>query len=268
MRKKASFVMAGALTAALLTSGGAAVAAHVDEVDVRKDGDAGWSFNPDPRTATPYEFNRDTFTTGAGSLYVLPIQNDGPNAGDAPNNWDKFIAAKALNVDVADFNSVDYDYYVDTADTTDTEEFYLNVYANLPGSSTYYDCRYNYVPQDGPTGAWRTMTTDEGANSVVPRGGGSAALCGTEPASMPAGSTISFIALNVGDTSAGDQDVAGYFDNVVIDLESGVTAYDFEPSSTTKDDCKKGGFADFGYKNQGECVSDVNKADKPKKDKD
>ena len=79
---------------------------------------------------------------------------------------------------------------------------------------------------------------------------------------MPAGSTVSFIALNVGDTSAGDQDVAGYFDNVVIDLESGVTAYDFEPSATTKDDCKKGGFADYGYKNQGECVSDVSKAKK------
>ena len=33
----------------------------------------------------------------------------------------------------------------------------------------------------------------------------------------------------------------------------------------TKDDCKHGGYADFGYKNQGECVSDVEKSDKADK---
>lgn len=248
--------MAGALAAALLASGGAAVAAHETEVDVYKNGDGGWSFNRDPDNATPYNFSTEEASLGYGSLYVEPL-----SAVDGPR---KFIAELDLNVDVSEFNEIKYDFLVDTEDVTDTEEFYLNVYTNLPGSNTYYDCRYDYVPQDGPTGEWRTMSTDEGANTVARRGGGPVAVCGTKPADLPEGSTVSFIALNVGDTSTNDANVAGYLDNVVIDLESGVTTYDFEPTAT-KDDCKKGGFADYGYKNQGECVSDVSKADKSKK---
>ncbi len=254
MRRKSSMIVAGTIVTALLSAGSAAVAAHVNEVDVFQNGDSGWNLNPDPGNATPYKFSTQEASLGFGSLRVEPLSAD-----DAAR---KFIGILPLSADVADFSAINYDFFVDTANVTDTEEFYLNIYANLPGSSSYYDCRYDYVPADGPTREWRTMSTVQGANAIrAPHG----APCGASPSEMPSGSTVSFLALNVGDTSLNDANVAGYFDKVVVDLGSSVTTYDFEPSPATKDDCKKGGFSDYGYKNQGECVSALNKAAKANK---
>jgi hypothetical protein len=83
--------------------------------------------------------------------------------------------------------------------------------------------------------------------------------CAATLAGMPAGSTIRAIALNVGDTSfSSDENVGGYYDNVVVAGTAGSTTYDFEATPADKDGCKQGGFADFGFDNQGLCVARVN----------
>ena len=96
--------------------------------------------------------------------------------------------------------------------------------------------------------------TDTPANVANKSGG-----CPSTLADMPEGSTVLFIVLNVGDTSANDLDVGGYYDNVVLGKTSGTVIYDFEFSPSVRDECKKGGWASFGFTNQGRCVSWVNR---------
>lgn len=93
----------------------------------------GWLFNRDASTATPYEFNTDAASIGAGSLYVKPI---GANASD------KFIAENFLLTPVADVHAVSYDYKIGSGgDESDKVQFYMNVYANFgeSGATKFYD---------------------------------------------------------------------------------------------------------------------------------
>ena len=62
---------------------------------------------------------------------------------------------------------------------------------------------------------------------------------------------------------ASDLGLDGYLDKVVVNLDSDVATYDFEPALTpvSKDQCKKDGWKTFNsptFKNQGECVSYTN----------
>lgn len=50
-------------------------------------------------------------------------------------------------------------------------------------------------------------------------------------------------------------DVGGQYD---FDLYGNAKAYFLTPNAETKEDCKKGGFADYGFKNQGQCIRFVN----------
>ena len=62
-------------------------------------------------------------------------------------------------------------------------------------------------------------------------------------------------AINLGDQTLNDAGLDGYFDNVVTDLTSGVTIYDFDVS---KEDCMQGGWMTLrtpSFSNQGDCVS-------------
>ncbi len=103
---------------------------------------------------------------------------------------------------------------------------------------------------------------------MTTRTGGSASpfTCPAVPADMDAlspGSNIRVFALNVGDTSVNDLGLDGYLDKVVVNLDSDVTTYDFEPALTpvSKEECKKDGWKIFNapvFKNQGECVSYTN----------
>jgi len=79
--------------------------------------------------------------------------------------------------------------------------------------------------------------------------------CPTTLGGMPAGSTVRAFTLNVGDTSLNDAGVGGYLDNVVVDQSSSNTTYDFEATPASKEDCKKGAFAEYGFSDQGQCVS-------------
>jgi hypothetical protein len=220
----------------------------------------GWLFNRDISTATPYEFNAVTASTGIGSLYVLPI---GSTAAD------KFIGENFINKPVSDITTISYDFKIGTGgDATDKAQFYMNVYANFGVSDDFkfYDCRYNVVPTIGSTSGFTTVTFDPTqAYPVTTRGGASSSpfTCPAVPADMnllSAGSTVRAFALNVGDTSTSDVGLDGYLDNVVVTLGSDMTVYDFEPALTPsdKDECKKNGWMMFNtpfFKNQGDCVS-------------
>jgi hypothetical protein len=218
---------------------------------------AGWLFNRDVTTATPYEFNTDEASIGTGSLYVLPI---------SANASDKFIGENFPGVRIADLNSFSYDFQIGSGGTaTDANDFYLNVYANFGVSddNKFYDCRYNVVPTTGSVGSFTTVTFDPTLSyPVTTRGGASASpfTCPSIPADMntlSAGSNIRAFALNVGDTSASDTGLDGYLDNVVVDTDADTTIYDFEPLppvASSKNDCKNGGYQTYGFKNQGQCI--------------
>lgn len=247
-------MMASAATATVVVTGDTAAGEN----------QPGWLFNRDLSTATPYEFNSDEASIGAGSLYVKPI---GANASD------KFIGENFLMTPVADVNSVSYDYLIGSGGAeADKVHFYMNVYANFGESSPtkFYDCRYNVVPTVGSTGGFTTVTFDPTlAYPVTTRGGAQASpyTCPPVPADMDSlspGSTIRTFALNVGDTSTSDVGLDGYLDKVVVDAAGNVTTYDFEPalSPSNKDECKKNGWKTFNtpaFTNQGQCVSWTNR---------
>lgn len=223
----------------------------------------GWLFNPDPTTATPYEFNEDAASTGSGSLFVSPIQNDEPNTGGTLGRYDKFIALLPTDYASQNFESVDFDFKLGAGvDTAKANQVYLNVYTKVLGStSSYYDCRFDQVATSGSDASFSTVSFDSTvAPTNVAKWSGSTASCPTTLSGLPSGSTVTAVSLNLGDTSLSDQNVSAYFDNAVISSAGDSIAYDFEeflPTASTKDDCKKGGYSAFGFKNQGQCVSSI-----------
>ena len=229
-------------------------ASAVSTIVVSPSNNQGWIFNGDPSTSTPYEFNENHASIGQGSLYVQPIGS---------NPADKFIAAKPLNVAATSLNSVSYDFMIaDNGTAASAQQFYLNVYTKLAGSTAYYNCRFDYVPTLGSTTNFTTVTFAAGDTSVnVGDRAGDAFTCPATLADMPADSTISFIALNVGDTSTGDVGLGGYLDNVVVTTAGNATTYDFETDPTVlpnKEACKHNGWMTSEaplFKNQGDCVS-------------
>ena len=212
----------------------------------------GWLFNRDLNSATPYSFTTSKALIGSGSLYVLPI-------GSNPS--DKFIAELFSNVAIADVDSFSYDFLIGAgSNAADANEFYLNVYANfgISDDNKFYDCRYDVVATSGSTGSWTTVTFDPEQTYSVATRSSSPYPCPASPAGMnisSPGSTIRVFAINVGDTSASDVGLSGYLDNVVTSFTSGITTYDFEQAPPkTKGQCSDGGWADYGFKNQGQCV--------------
>ncbi len=214
----------------------------------------GWLFNRDPSTATPYEFNSDQASIGVGSLYVKPI---GANAAD------KFIAENFAKMPVTDLASISYDFMIaGNGDSTDANQFYLNVYANFDDSNNFYSCRFDYVPLVGSTINFTTATFAVADIPVNVRARPASTVCPTTLAGMPVGSHIRAFALNVGDTSASDTGLAGYVDNVIVTTAADATVYDFEPTITIgdKQDCKNDGWMTSNspvFKNQGDCVSSL-----------
>lgn len=191
----------------------------------------GWLFNRDATTSTPFVFNAAQASIGNGAIYVNPI-------GATPAN--KFVAENFINKPLADINSISYDIRVGSGGSAaSANQFYMNVYANFGVSDDlkFYDCRYNVVPTVVSNGAWTTVTFDPTqAYDVATRGGASASpfTCPAIPADMDtlsAGSNIRMFALNLGDTSASDLGLDGYFDKVVVNTATEITTYDFEPVS-------------------------------------
>ncbi len=200
----------------------------------------GWMFNRDGSTETPFEFNTDAFSIGTGSLFVPPITNT------VDGNSDKFIAELFMLAPMEEVEGITWDFKIGAPDDTVEEQFYMNVYANFPESSPtkFYDCRYNIVASVGSTGSFTTVTFDPTLTyPVTTRTGGdpSPYACPASPADMdivsPSSdpSIIRVIALNLGDSTASDTGVSGYFDNVVVVTNDGsgihTETYDFEPET-------------------------------------
>lgn len=181
-----------------------------------------WKFNRDPATSTPYSFTTAEAKTGYGSLYVEPI-------GVNPSN--KFIAEYFNKTAIDQLKSISYDFQIaGTGTPASANHFYMNVYATIDNSDTYYDCRFDYVPTVGSTTNFKKAsfkTTD--APTRVTKRENRIAACPATLAEMPAGSHMRAFAINVGDTTASDAGLAGYLDNVVIKKTGGSEeVYDFE----------------------------------------
>ncbi len=197
----------------------------------------GWMFGRDLTNDTPFAFDTVDANIGDGALHVLPI-------GATPAQ--KFIAEYFLMDALADLESFSVDFKIGPAgDSSDADQVYLNVYANFGVSADdkYYDCRYDVVATTGSTGSYTTLTFDPAmAYPVTTRTGGSASpfTCPAVPADMDnlsASSTIRAIAFSLGDTSANDVGLDGFFDKAVVvttdavAMERTTTTYDFEPMS-------------------------------------
>lgn len=246
-------VSVGVATLLAMVLFAATALAATSSVVVSADGEGAWLFNRD--SAAPYEFSSTEASIGSSSLRVLPITNT------VGGNSDKFIAELFITgTPVADIDSISYDFLIAGGDAFDAGQFYMNIYTVYPAPGGWYDCRFDYVPGTGSTASFTTfaMAAGDAATSVRTRTVFTP-TCPRALAGMPAGSTISFISLNVGDTSGSDLGVGGYYDNVVLTASGGdTTVYDFEaPGPTSKDDCKLGGWEAFGFSNQGLCVSHV-----------
>lgn len=201
----------------------------------------GWLFNRDGSTATPFAFDTEESSIGDGSLHVFPIAND--YAGTPPGcssgvGCDKFIAEYFALTEMGDIDSFSYDFNIgDGGAPSDANQFYLSVYANFAesGATKFYDCRYSVVPSTGSVGGWTTVTFDPSSTySVATRGGSSPSphACPSSPENMGADAIVRAFAINLGDTSVSDQDLDGYFDNVVFETSNKITTYDFDPEPT------------------------------------
>lgn len=261
MNKKLAAVAAGVLAASLTAA--TAAASHTEVVsgsttDTYND-PGGWLINVIPDFAVTAEFNSDVSTVGTGALFVEPITNVATSSFAGPQ---KLIAELFLQTDVATVTPLAVDYQL--AGAPDASEVYFNVYVNLPGTplTNFYDCRFDYTASAGSdtAGIWQTLTVLDSTapDNVRPRGG---ATCPATLDGLASGSTVRSIVLNFGDTSANDEGEGVYYDNVIV----GSHSYDFEPPLAPladKDECKNGGFALYGFANQGACVSSLQANDK------
>lgn len=197
----------------------------------------GWLFNRDITTSTAFSFNADQASIGNGSVYAGPISNT--NYGGTPGvnpNWDKFVGENFIAKSMGDVEKISYDFKIGSGgDAGDKDHFYMTVYANFSESSQtkFYDCRYNVIPVTGSTSSWTTVVFNPSQTYTVATHGSSPQPCPTSPAAMGSDAHIRAFSINMGDTSANDMALDGYFDNVVVRTASEITIYDFEPFINT-----------------------------------
>lgn len=231
MRK--AFVVLLAALAASLAGAGTALAADTTVV-VTPAAPSGWVVDPDG--TVPYAFAGGAASLGDGSLQFGPI--------DGTVGANKFILIAPYSGPSSELTGFSYDFYVDRASPGGAaagQHFYVNVYVDDsgnglgtfgpgPGSSGFYDCRYDLVPPSGVAGGWATQSFGQATpwtNVADRRAGG----CPTSLGGLAPGSEVLFVVVNGGQSTSSDAGVAGAYDNVVITTPSGTTTYDFEPAS-------------------------------------
>jgi len=192
----------------------------------------GWMFGRDSNNQTPFAFSGADSSIGTGSLYVAPI------SGTPASN--KLIAENFLLSEIADIDSISYDYKL--GPLTAANQFYMNVYMNFGDTSPtkFYDCRYDVVQSVGSAAAFNTAVFDLDQDYTVTRGtqswnltSASHPTCPTKPSDMGGDATIRMFSINVGDTTANDDGMSGYIDNVRIATTTGPVIYDFEATTPT-----------------------------------
>lgn len=222
-----------------------------------------WTLNPDAPNVTPAGFSTAQASIGIGSIHAAPIGN--PPAAKLILKYEP-----AASIPVSSFESVSIDFRIDAASTSTApnphKQFYINVYTLAPGATSWYSCRFDYVAGSGSTTNWTQLTA---ASSATPTSVGkhsSVPTCPTTLAGMPSGSVVWRIAVNLGDTSANDVGIGGFFDKAQLTVGGSTTVFDFEPYvvASSKDACKNGGYAGLArtdgstFKNQGDCIQFVN----------
>jgi hypothetical protein len=226
----------------------------------------GWFFGRDRTTYTPYKFTSDAHSFGTGSLYAGPITNtnsgDQNDMPDNPPNNDKFIAEYFPDtLPVEKFKSFSYDYKIGpSGNVSQTNLFYLNVYATIDDSDEYYDCRFDYVVDSGSKDSFtKAVVLVNSSPTQVSKRGTRITSCPSILSAMPTGSHIRAFAINMGDTSGSDLGLDGYFDQVELvllnaDGTSDVTTFDFEAGPQSKADCQGKKWQVYGFRSQGQCI--------------
>lgn len=217
-----------------------------------ENGSKGWWFNRDSNTT--YSFVTGNEKIGVGSLYVSPVSFVAA---------DKFVGEYFALERMGNVQSFSFDFKTDSlANEAKANQFYLNVYTNFAESSPtkYYDCRYDISATSGSSTSYNTVTFNVGTAASVTQRNSSPSTCPATPSDMGDNAYIRAFSINLGDSSATDSGVGGYFDNVVYTTNMDTTTFDFEPvvQLINKDQCKNGGWMTSNavvFKNQGDCVS-------------
>jgi len=244
---------------AVLAFSGSILAATPTRIVVTPTNLQGWSVTHAPAPATDFNGPSDS-DGGNGSLRTGPIM--------APNGMKLELEPPEKNMLTADFDSLSLEYQILAQAVSATpNHIYVNVYvdsaANSIGTFTngFYDCRHAYIATSNAAG-WNSLSFNDATLSSPTFGGG----CQTSLSGYVAGSEIRFFRVNVGDTSANDNNLEVALDLVEITFNGNGKLYDFEPYAVAddKDDCKKSGwqsvFRDDGsaFKNQGDCIQYAN----------
>ena len=190
-------------------------------------GSEGWAFQRDGTNATAAGFVSGPAVGGTGSIEVGPI---------GANPAEKYIAELWLFDPVSATTAFSFDFLLapGRSAATDRADYYINVATNRAGtpSTTFYECRYDFVAQAASDSAWTTVSTSGPQETVFKRGGWSGTCPATLATMATAGGTVQFVSINVGQGSAGgtsDLGVKGYLDNAVMTTNGSTTTYDFEP---------------------------------------
>eukprot|EP00521_Asterionellopsis_glacialis_P000634 CAMPEP_0195250028 /NCGR_PEP_ID=MMETSP0706-20130129/2467_1 /TAXON_ID=33640 /ORGANISM="Asterionellopsis glacialis, Strain CCMP134" /LENGTH=348 /DNA_ID=CAMNT_0040301943 /DNA_START=53 /DNA_END=1099 /DNA_ORIENTATION=- len=167
------------------------------------------------------------------------------------------------------FESISYDFFPQDCGTAAPpschEQFYLNIYTHIPGTpdvpglpyysqsqngATFYDCKYDYVPNYGPTGSWTNFEVSASTEPSSVTSGCPATLTeafanghvlgivhgAKNPENICAdyATTLAFYnpeiyQINMGDEGAGDNGLVGFLDNVQVTYAGEpTTVYDLE----------------------------------------
>lgn len=211
----------------------AGAAGAVSTVVVTPSTPSGWVVAPDG--TVPYAFASGPASSGAGSLQFGPVD------GTTPANK-LIVFTPLLGVPASDLTAFSYDFFIDSSSpggAADAQHLYLNLYVDVasngigvfgpgPGSSGFYDCRYDLVPTTGTVNGWTTasFTASSSWTNIADRIAG----CPLTLSGLAGGDRIRWITLNGGQSTASDAGLKAAFDKVVVQTATDTTTYDFEPA--------------------------------------
>lgn len=185
---------------------------------------------------------------------------------------------------ISDIADISYHTFKNTAQNG--VNFYINIYTDPDGiddDASWYGHRITFEPLyaynfNDALGVWNTWTTSSGTNQVTAFDSNHTVIgfyngptladlqagsldWGTYPTSGStdvidySGESVKFIVLDTGNPWAAS--FVGYVDGITISLTNGDSATVDLDIALTVDDCKNGGWANYGFRNQGACVSAV-----------
>lgn len=197
----------------------------------------GWAatpfwYNAGVGSSATFEFNEEQQAIGDGAFCGT--------VGDVAKDKVRinYYEDEFYNTSTA-IEKIQYQYFIEECGDALTppcdEQFYLNVYLREPGSTVFYDCKYDFVPPDNVAGVgdWRTFTvlSTDTPSSVTEGCPGTLKAAFDEGYVLGAAPGIEYIlAFNMGDTSLNDIELKGYFDDIQIKYEGeDLRIYDLEP---------------------------------------